>query len=124
MPIDLRKEAIFTLAEAVKVLPKLSGKRLDVSTVWRWCSRGLGGVRLEHVRVGRRICTSTEALYRFLNRPRSAGQVDLSRDEDGPPSNSEKSRLKAADACMKLDEEGFGNPPAKQNPLAPPDGDP
>ena len=64
--IDIEKEQIFPLSHARKVVP-VGGKELHVSTIWRWCSRGLRGVKLEHVRVDRRVCTSTQAISRFVN---------------------------------------------------------
>jgi len=64
--IDIEKETVFPLSHARKVVP-VGGKELHVSTMWRWCSRGLRGVKLEHVRVGHRICTSTQAISRFVN---------------------------------------------------------
>lgn len=67
MPIDLRNESVLSLAEAAASLPKLDGRRPHVSSLWRWCRKGLRGVRLEYVRIGQRLCTSAEALDRFAN---------------------------------------------------------
>lgn len=59
-------ESILSLNEATKYLPPINGKRPCISTLWRWCLRGVaGGVRLEHGRLGGRIVTSKEALDRF-----------------------------------------------------------
>ncbi len=68
---------LISLAEAARRLPKVDGRKVCVCTLWRWCRRGLRGVQLEYIRVGRRICTSHEALLRFfaalaaLDRPKS-----------------------------------------------------
>jgi len=51
-----------TLAEAAKSLP---GKP-HVSTLHRWARRGVGGVRLQTWRVGRRTFTTDEAVAEFL----------------------------------------------------------
>ena len=59
-------EDLITLAEASKLLPKLAGRRIAICTLWRWCSRGVRGVRLAHLRAGRRIVTSRKALYEFF----------------------------------------------------------
>jgi len=67
MAIDIHSEDLLSLTEAAKALPKVSGKRPAVSTLWRWARKGLRGVRLEYVRVGRGIATSREALNRFFN---------------------------------------------------------
>ena len=49
------------------MLPKVTSKRPAVSTLWRWCRKGLRGQFLEYVRVGRKICTTREALLRFFS---------------------------------------------------------
>jgi hypothetical protein len=45
---------------------------VDVSTVRRWCSRGIKGVYLEHFMEGGRIYTTEEAVARFLERCNNA----------------------------------------------------
>lgn len=79
MSIDISRETLYTLTEATKILPKVSGKRPAIATLWRWCSKGLQGVHLEHVRIGRKICTSTEALNRFVNALAQVAQDRLTR---------------------------------------------
>lgn len=67
MAIDPLSEKTITLAEATRdPLLEVGGKRPHASTVFRWARYGLNGIRLEYVRVGRRIVTSREALARFL----------------------------------------------------------
>ena len=61
-------ETVLTFSEAAKVLPRLNGKRLHASTIWRWARKGLSGVKLETRRVGARFVTSAEALDRFAKR--------------------------------------------------------
>ena len=61
------EERLITLTEAAKILPKVNGKKPAVCTLWRWCRKGLRGVFLEYVRVGRKICTTREALLRFFS---------------------------------------------------------
>ena len=77
--IDLQREELLTLTEASKALPAVDGKRPHISTLWRWCRVGLGGVKLEYVRLGRRICTSRQALGRF---------AQSLADADAPPSSA------------------------------------
>ena len=60
-------EELMTLTEATKRLPKVDGKRVSICTLWRWCRKGLRGVYLEYVRVGRKICTTHQALLRFFS---------------------------------------------------------
>lgn len=45
---------------------------VDVSTIRRWCSRGVKGVYLEHYVEGGRIYTTEEAVQRFLERCNNA----------------------------------------------------
>lgn len=67
MAINIKNETLLTLAEASKLLPRVSGKRIHVSTLWRWCKKGLHGTRLEYLRVGSKIVTTSEALQRFFS---------------------------------------------------------
>ena len=65
-------ERMMTLGDAAKLLcPQPS-----VSTLWRWCRRGVRGVRLEYRRLGRRIVTSAQAIERFGS---------ALAEKDGPP---------------------------------------
>jgi Protein of unknown function (DUF1580) len=67
MAIDPLNEDTFPFAEAARRLPRLRGNRpVNPATIWRWASHGLRGVRLETVRIGGTICTSSEALRRFF----------------------------------------------------------
>jgi hypothetical protein len=66
MAINVENEKLITLTEASKLLPQVNGKRIHVSTLWRWCHKGHRGIRLEYLRVGIKIATSFEALQRFL----------------------------------------------------------
>lgn len=59
-------EDTITLREAAGVLEEATGRRPHISTIFRWCTRGSGGIRLEHVRMGRDRFTSIQALTRFL----------------------------------------------------------
>jgi Protein of unknown function (DUF1580) len=69
MPIDLKTEEAVTLAEAAKHLPALrKGRRIHLSTLYRWTSRGVSGVRLESLKLGRTVVTSKEALQRFAEK--------------------------------------------------------
>ena len=74
-------QQLLTLTEATKLLPRVGGKRIHVSTLWRWCRKGLRGVALEYMRCGTKIVTSEAAMLRFFaalaqldeKRPRSSG---------------------------------------------------
>ena len=56
-----------SLADRVHTAPAQGGRQEGFRLhLWRWCRRELRGVFLEYVRVGRRICTTREALLRFF----------------------------------------------------------
>ena len=103
MAIDPNKEILLSLAEAAKDLQPINNKRPAISTLWRWCRKGIRGVKLDYVRVGRNIATSNEALGRFfvalaeadepLDGPREALPIPLRRREK--PSQREKSIKRA-----------------------------
>jgi hypothetical protein len=59
-------EELVTLTQATGLLPLINRKKIPVTTMWRWCRVGLRGAQPEYVRVGRRICTTHEALPRFF----------------------------------------------------------
>ena len=69
MPIDIRSEEIFSLTAATK-LPcfsnRRSGKRINVSTLWRWATLGVRGIKLETIMAGGSRATSLEAIERFF----------------------------------------------------------
>lgn len=64
--IDISQETLVTLTEAARSLPGRSGRRLHVSTLYRWATRGIRGFTLETIQVGGTKCTSGEALQRFF----------------------------------------------------------
>jgi len=64
--IELGKEDLLSLAEAARTIPPIDGKRPHMSSIWRWIHVGIRGVHLEHLRIGRRVVTSREALQRFF----------------------------------------------------------
>lgn len=75
--IDLSTEHVVTLTEATRHLPRRrKGRKPAVSTLYRWATGGVRGVRLETIMVGGCRCTSTEALQRFVEQ--------LTRAVDGP----------------------------------------
>lgn len=59
---NILDEELLTLTEAAKTLPD----RPHCSTLLRWRTSGVNGVRLEAVKVGGRWFTSRQALRRFV----------------------------------------------------------
>ncbi len=97
MSIDLNNENVGTLSEVAGKLPRLGGRKIHTSTLWRWASRGLRGVRLEHVRLGGRIITSLEAVQRFSE---SLSDADV---PVRPPNASAKNRWPRTPAQLECD---------------------
>jgi hypothetical protein len=110
--IVMNNERLLTLTEAAKSLPRLNGKRISTTTLWRWATSGMRGVKLETRRIGRRVVTSMEALERF-----TAALADLPPDtrprfpkrrEQAPRKRSERERAQAlARAEAELDAAGI-----------------
>jgi hypothetical protein len=66
--IQTDQETILSLSRAARSLPSRSGKRgVSTSTIWRWCARGIRGIRLETILIGGIRYTSAEALQRFFS---------------------------------------------------------
>lgn len=63
MAIDVEAETLVPIGAVPGLVP---GRRVNLSTVWRWCLKGVRGRRLESVAVGGRRYTSREALTRFF----------------------------------------------------------
>lgn len=59
-------EQVMSLKEAAQAIEKITRKKPDKSTLYRWCTKGVAGKFLEHQRVGGVIITSKEAIERFI----------------------------------------------------------
>lgn len=57
---------LLSVAEAAKRFPKIDGCHPSPKVVRRWAQRGIGGIRLESQRVGKRIVIAPDAIDRFL----------------------------------------------------------
>lgn len=68
MPFDFSIEPPLTFTEYCQTAPRIGGKRLHPSTLWRWARKGVRGIHLEYVRYGGRIITTAEAVARFSQR--------------------------------------------------------
>jgi hypothetical protein len=67
--IDVQSENLIHLNEVTKLVPSSRpGKRLNIATIWRWCTCGVRGVVLESVNIGNSRFTSREAVTRFVER--------------------------------------------------------
>lgn len=59
-------EDVLTIAEARAEIESATKKRPDKATIHRWIKRGIGGTKLEAIRLGREVFTSRQALTRFI----------------------------------------------------------
>jgi hypothetical protein len=66
--IDVASEELLSLTEACTHIAKLTRRRPDKATLFRWYSRGIGGERLETVVLGGRRFTTEAAIQRFIQR--------------------------------------------------------
>lgn len=88
--IDITTEKIITLPEAAAMLPaRRGGKRVHVSTLFRWAQKGSRGVRLEVVRIGSALHTSKEAMQRFCDRLTEAHPIPVQAEVATPASRRE-----------------------------------
>ena len=100
MPIDLTHSTLLTLAEAARLLPG----RPHFSKLIRWGQRGVGGVRLDLVKVGGRWHVSKQALERFI--ATVTATADSSRCSNVP--DADELDRTADEAGRKLDALVFG----------------
>ncbi len=114
----MNDERLLTLTEAAKLLPRLNGKRIATTTLWRWATSGIRGVRLETRRLGRRVVTSVEALDRFSAAlaalpPEPRPRIQRRRATTSQP-RSERQRARAMErAEAVLDKAGIGTKDGK-----------
>jgi hypothetical protein len=59
-------EPVMTFTEAAGWLERRFGRRPNVASVWRWATRGVRGVRLATIALGRFRYTTESALERFI----------------------------------------------------------
>lgn len=111
MSIDLEQEAVMSLREAANSVPTIDGKKVHLSTIWRWARKGLNGVYLEHVRIGRRVCTSRQAISRFVNALAEKDAESISHTTSPcPPNNAQTPKVRQAqihEANRSLDDLGL-----------------
>lgn len=67
-------EDVLTISQARIELSAVTGRRPDKATLTRWIHRGVGGVRLDAVRIGAQIITSRQAITRFIQ-ARTSGSI-------------------------------------------------
>lgn len=99
--IELGKEDLLSLTEATRTIPPIDGKRPHVSSIWRWIHVGIRGVHLEHLKIGRRIVTSREALQRFFHTLSETPTPERPYSLRPPKPRTEKQRQEALAKARK-----------------------
>ena len=66
--IDLDQKNLLSFRDAAAYLPQRNGRRIHVSSLYRWATRGVRSVILGTLQVGGYRFTSKEALQRFADR--------------------------------------------------------
>lgn len=89
--IDIHTEHMLTFAQASHETPG----RPAISTVWRWNTHGVRGVKLETVLIGGLRYTSREALQRFVEATTAAA------DSQPIPTRTARQRQKAIEAAER-----------------------
>ena len=117
--IDTKEEVLLSLTQAAAAVPPVDGKRPHVSSIWRWMNVGIRGVHLEHVRVGRRVCTSRDALERFMHALAEAPAPEARPQPRKARARTEKQRAhdvaKAKEGLAKHGTANPTNPPAARH---------
>lgn len=105
--IDVFNEKLLTMAQAAAMCPSINGKRPHAISLWRWAKKGLKGVKLEHVRVGRYLCTTETALNEFFCESAKAPAVEQRSAPLPTVGRTEKQReLDVARAVKNLEARG------------------
>ena len=78
--IDLSSEELIPIkmVPSLPCMPKRRlGRRLSLTTVWRWAMHGRDGAKLETVKVGAQRCTTIAALDRFFKESAERPQLSV-----------------------------------------------
>lgn len=98
MAIDITTEQLIDFNEAAELLPE--GSRPTYATWWRWATKGVGGVKLETVKIGAKRATTASAVARFVETltARSAGDAEPTRSTMQRKAAIKKARAELAAA--------------------------
>lgn len=98
MRIDIQNEKLISFAELATSLPSRRKNRpVHVSTIHRWRSSGICGIRLEAIRVGGAWHTTQEAFARFCQRLTAAEGEGIVASAAGHEAHQENDADLAAD---------------------------
>ena len=91
-------EPHFSLSQAAKRIHRDNNKKVDVSTFWRWCRKGVRGVYLEYRKIGRSIVVSDSGLNRFFM---ALAQADLDNQAPAVATRKRKPRRRPNSAARQ-----------------------
>ena len=80
----MANDRLLGMAEAGRLVGEWTGRSRSPAAVWRWCRKGLRGIRLEYVRVGKLMYTTSAWLQEFF---RASAETD-DQPEEKPEANS------------------------------------
>ncbi|NLF59113.1 MAG: DUF1580 domain-containing protein [Candidatus Hydrogenedens sp.] len=107
-PLGGVKPKLLSLADVSRLLPPgPDGRKISTCSIWRWCTRGCDGVRLEAHRYGHAWATTPEALEKFgqeLAR-RSIEKLDRTPATASPPApkgRTEAQKARAIDEAREV----------------------
>ena len=58
-------EELMSLSQVASFLPRKNGKKIHTSSIWRWITVGVRGVRLHSLRLGAKYFVTSEAIEDF-----------------------------------------------------------
>lgn len=88
-----------SLTHATAYLPgRRAGKKISVQTLWRWCTRGLRGIRLRSVMVGGHRCTTLQWIEEFID---AVTQMARHEGVDLPELRTTKQKETASERATK-----------------------
>ncbi len=95
----IANETILSFSEAAARLPRINGKKIHASSLWRWARKGIHGIRLETRRLGGRFVTSLEAIERFSKR-----LAEVDPPERLPRPRSRRKARSTAQRCRDVEQ--------------------
>jgi hypothetical protein len=108
-PNALNDEPLMTIQQAATFIGRLTGKKPNVSTIWRWCLKGVRGVILQSICVGGQRFVSRSALARFIEQSTARGSADTKASAppptvQSPTRQSDRRREEIEAARRRLDD--------------------
>jgi len=70
---NVPRELPLSMSAAADRFAELSGRRLNVATVYKWATHGVRGLKLESLVIGGRRVTTAAAIERFVLATSGAG---------------------------------------------------